>query len=92
MNTTKKALLCTAVILTACFLGISLFPKDNSGADQGLLRIGAGDDISGYLMDETLSHCGSTVQGEKAETIPHNGLYAQRKLTLHFIAVIWHPI
>ena len=56
MNTTKKALLCTAVILTACFLGISLFPKDNSGADQGLLRIGAGDDISGYLMDETLSH------------------------------------
>ena len=66
MNTTKKALLCTAVILTACFLGISLFPKDNSGADQGLLRIGAGDDISGYLMDETLSHCGSTVQGEKA--------------------------
>ena len=56
MNTTKKALLCTAVILTACFLRISLFPKDNSGADQGLLRIGAGDDISGYLMDETLSH------------------------------------
>ena len=50
MNTTKKALLCTAVILTACFLGISLFPKDNSGADQGLLRIGAGDDISGYLI------------------------------------------
>ena len=64
MNTTKKALLCTAVILTAFFLGISLFPKDNSGADQSLLRIGA--DISGYLMDETLSHCGSTVQGEKA--------------------------
>lgn len=67
MNSTKKALLCAAAVFTACFIVISLFPKDDSGTDRALLRIGAGDDISGYLMDETLSRCGSsTVRGEKA--------------------------
>lgn len=67
MNSTIKAYLCTAIILIACLLGISLFPREDAGTGRGLLRIGAGDDISGYLMDETLRHCGSsTVMGERA--------------------------
>ena len=49
----------TTGILVACF-----FPKEEPHNDDAQIRIGAGDDISGLLMDEIADHLGESYGGK----------------------------
>lgn len=59
-------ILCTAAVLLAGFLTLSFLPKDDTSSGHGQLRIGAGDDISGYLMAETLKLCDNVTAEDQA--------------------------
>lgn len=66
MKSALKILLLAAALFSAGFLVVSLLPKDETSSGRGGLRIGAGDDISGYLMEKTLARCQDRTVEEKA--------------------------
>lgn len=54
MRIDKKILLFFAGFIIACILVAVYFPKEEKKNSDALIRIGAGDDMSGILMNETV--------------------------------------
>lgn len=53
-NDSKIAIFIVGFILMGIFVGV-FFPKEQEKNPEAILRIGAGDDMSGILMDETVA-------------------------------------
>lgn len=54
MKNDKKILLFISAFILICSLVMVVFPKEERRNKNAAIRIGAGDDISGILMEETI--------------------------------------
>lgn len=62
MNLKKSNILALILFGVLLFVIVFFFPKERERHKNALIRIGAGDDISGLLMEESLSHMGERYQ------------------------------
>lgn len=53
MDIVRKSFICGAAFVAALFIAGVLLPKEEPGKTDVMLRVGAGDDISGLFLKKT---------------------------------------